>query len=169
MQIIRDRIICQFRQLLAHYQVSIYLHLEPSFHLLIVNLVFLAHQFLLVQINYICSLCTDIILKSLINSFFDQFHFFHHKCLRSLSSLHICNSHLFYAIEDFLFCRLIYIVHDLKFGTLSYGTLPLVYISWIKRLLVIHEICKIVSSYRHIIFLFLILFLLKEFYFKNYQ
>ena len=157
-EVVRHGIVRQFLQLLLHDQVSIDLDLEPPLHLLVIDLVFLADELLLVQVDDIGALGRDVHFESFRDSVLNQFHFFHHEGFLALTALHVGDSHLFDAVENFLLGGLVDLVHNLELGPLSDRTLPLRDIGRIKSFIVVDEVSKIVSSNRHYdLILFLIL------------
>lgn len=115
MQVVAYRVIRQTLHLLIHLQVTVNLDLEASLHLLVIYFVFLACQLLLMDVDNVWALSTDLHIEVLNHSIFNQLHLFHHKSLSLLPALHIEDSCLFDAIKNFFLRRLVNVIQYFKF------------------------------------------------------
>ena len=101
------------------------------------------------DINNVWALSVYSHLKVLNHSILDHLHLLHHQRFLPLPAFHIVYSGLLDAVEDFLFRSLVNVVQNLKFSSFGCVSVPLVYICWVERFVIVDKISQIVSSYGH--------------------
>ena len=92
MQVVGYGVVTERLNLLLHLEVLVDVDLESAFHLLVVDLVLLASQFLLLDLDHLLKLRTSIHLETFVDTFFDSFHLLLHEGLGPLAPLHVLDS-----------------------------------------------------------------------------
>ena len=149
MQVVDDWVVAEALNPLLHSQVLVYDDLETAAHLFVVNLVALAGQLLLLQVNHVKDLCARVQLEAFVDFLFNLVHLFHHEGLLALPALHILNALLLDTVEDLLLRGLVDVIENLQLRPVSVLPLPLLDVCWVKGFVIIDEVSQVVSSYCH--------------------